>query len=60
VPAEIAVTPELQAQLRDPEFMKMIGKKGGKRRLKTMKKRARQQAASHAARMRWSKERIPA
>jgi hypothetical protein len=35
---------------------KMGGSKGGKRRAKTMKKRARQAAASHAARMRWAKK----
>lgn len=35
---------------------KMGGSKGGKRRLKTMKKRARQAVASHAARMRWAKQ----
>lgn len=55
----LQITPELQAQLEKREYMKMIGKrgasKGGKRRLKTMGKRARQRAASHAARMRWSR-----
>jgi hypothetical protein len=59
VPLEIEITSELQRQLERREYMKMIGKrggqKGGKRRLKTMKKRARQAAASHAARMRWRK-----
>jgi hypothetical protein len=49
-----------QPKNKDSEYMRMIGikgaSKGGKRRLKTMKKRARQAAASHAARMRWSKE----
>jgi hypothetical protein len=60
-PTKIEVTPELQAQLDRKEYMKMIGKrgghKGGKRRLKTMTARARQRAATHAARIRWSKER---
>lgn len=56
VPAALQITSDLQAQLRDSEFMKMIGKRGGKRRLKTMGKRARQRAASHAARMRWHRE----
>ncbi len=55
VPFQIQITPELQSKLRDPEFMKSIGKLGGKRRMKTMGKRARQRAASHAARVRWSK-----
>lgn len=59
VPIEIEITPELQAQIERREYMKMIGqrggRKGGKRRLKTMGKRARQRAASHAARMRWAK-----
>lgn len=36
-------------------YMKKIGKRGGKARLKTMSKRARQRIASHAARKRWSK-----
>lgn len=44
---------------RSLEFMKMLSKrgasKGGKRRAKLMSKRARQRAASHAARIRWSK-----
>lgn len=56
VPKIIQITPQLHRQLRDSMFMKSIGKKGGKRRLKTMGKRARQRAASHAARMRWDKE----
>ena len=34
---------------------KMGGSKGGKRRMKTMSRRARQRAATHAARMRWAK-----
>lgn len=37
---------------------KMGGSKGGKRRAKMMKKRARQAAATHAARMRWSKKNV--
>jgi hypothetical protein len=52
-------TAELQAKLELSERMKMLGKLGGKasakRRMKTMGKRARQRAASHAARIRWSK-----
>lgn len=48
----IQETQQLQRKLR----MQELGKKGGKRRLKTMGKRARQRAATHAARMRWSKE----
>jgi hypothetical protein len=55
VPAKLLITPELQAQFEKREFMKSIGKKGGKRRLKTMGKRARQRAASHAGRCRWAK-----
>ena len=59
VPTIIEITPDLQAQLERREYMKMIGKrggqKGGKRRMKTMSARARQRAASHAARMRWAK-----
>lgn len=55
VPVVLQITPDLQRQLRDSEFMRAIGKSGGKRRMKTMGKRARQRAASHAARMRWAK-----
>lgn len=55
VPAQIEITPELQAKLEKLEHMRAIGKKGGKRRLKTMGKRARQAQASHAARKRWGK-----
>jgi hypothetical protein len=58
-PIEIQITPELQAQIERREHMKKLGKrggqKGGKRRLETMGKRARQRAASHAARVRWSR-----
>ena len=59
MPTEFEITSQLQAQLQHREHMKRIGKlgapKGGKRRAKTMGKRARQRAASHAARARWSK-----
>ena len=55
VPTQIQVTPELQQQIGGSDYMREIGKKGGKRRMKTMGKRARQRAASHAARMRWAK-----
>jgi hypothetical protein len=47
---------EFKAKSARREHMKSIGAKGGKRRLKTMKKRARQQIASHAARARWAKQ----
>jgi hypothetical protein len=56
---EMPEVPNLQPQNRNSEYMKMIGKrgasKGGKRRMKTMGKRARQRIAAHAARIRWSK-----
>ena len=55
VPSEIQVTPEIRAQMEVSEKMSALGKRGGKRRLKTMGKRARQRIASHAARARWSK-----
>jgi hypothetical protein len=59
----VQIMPELQGQLEKREYMKRIGKlgasKGGKRRAKTMGKRARQRAAQHAARMRWSKSKSP-
>lgn len=48
-------SPQLQRKLRMQELGKRGGKIGGKRRLKTMSKRARQRAATHAARMRWAK-----
>lgn len=35
--------------------MQELGRKGGKRRMQTMSKRARQRIATHAARMRWAK-----
>lgn len=57
IPAVLLITPELQAQLTPEERMKIGAKHGGKRRAKLLGKRARQRAASHAARMRWSKER---
>lgn len=53
---EIQITPELSAQIGSPEWRKMRSKHGGKRRAKIMGKRARQRIATHAARMRWSKE----
>lgn len=55
VPAIIQIVPELQRQLVDLEHMKRIAKLGAKQRNRVMKKRARQRAASHAARMRWAK-----
>lgn len=55
VPAEIQITPEIQAKMELSEKMKALGKRGGKRRMKTMGKRARQAVATHAARMRWSR-----
>lgn len=55
VPAKIEVTLQLQQQLKGSEYMREIGKRGGKRRLKTMGKRARQRVAAHAARARWAK-----
>lgn len=59
VPGKIAVTPELQAHLERQEHMKTIAKSGGKRRAAVLGKRARQRIASHAARMRWAKEKSP-
>ena len=53
--AIVHITPELHRKLVDLKHMKRIAKLGAKRRNKVMKKRARQRAASHAARMRWSK-----
>jgi hypothetical protein len=55
VPKKLAVTPELKRQLVDLDHMKRIAKLGAKRRNKIMGKRARQRAASHAARIRWAK-----
>lgn len=57
-PQIIAISAE---QLEQKAQMQMWGQMGGKasgktRRAKAMKKRARQRVASHAARMRWGKE----
>ena len=53
-------TLQKQVSQRMKEIRKLVSKsalsKGGKRRMKMMKKRARQAMASHAARKRWSKE----
>jgi hypothetical protein len=57
VPTMVQITPELQRKLVDRDHMKRIGKMGAKRRNKIMGKRARQRAASHAARMRWTAKR---
>jgi hypothetical protein len=55
VPAIFQITPELERKLVDLDHMKRIAKMGVKRRNKIMGKRARQRAASHAARIRWAK-----
>lgn len=52
---EMQETAISQPQNRNSEYMKSLGKLGGKRRMKTMGKRARQRIASHAARARWSR-----
>lgn len=53
-------TLDFQAKLALSERMKQLSKlgasKGGKRRMKMMKKRAMQRHQSHAARKRWAKE----
>lgn len=63
VPAVLQITAEVQREMRKKRMQelgsiggKKGGSKGGKRRLKTMGKRARQRAATHAARIRWSKD----
>jgi hypothetical protein len=48
-------SPETQRKLRMQELGKRGGKIGGKRRMKTMSKRARQRVATHAARVMWFK-----
>lgn len=63
VPAILPITLDLQAKLELRERMRMLGKlgaakgasKGGKRRAKMLKKKDRQEIASHAARIRWAK-----
>ena len=59
---EIRITPDLQAQIEAVNgtngqlSMKQIwGSMGGKRRAKRLKKRVRQQIATHAARKRWDR-----
>lgn len=63
IAAEVQENPAPQPVYRSREFMKRISKlgasKGGKRRAQTMSKRARQRAATHAARMRWAKAKCP-
>lgn len=58
-PEIFKITPELKAKMEHTEHMRMLGKLGGKasakKRMRTMGKRARQRAASHAARIRWAK-----
>lgn len=48
-------SPEIRAQLELKQRMSELGKRGAKRRMQTTSKRARQRAASHAARKRWAK-----
>ncbi len=62
VPQMLQITSEIDIELRKKRMQelgskggKIGGAKGGKRRLRTMGKRARQRAASHAARKRWEK-----
>lgn len=59
MPLVMPERPAPQHKVGSAEFMKRIGQmgasKGGKRRAKVMKKRARQRAAQHAARKRWGK-----
>lgn len=55
VPVIMQITPELKEQLSPKERMIEGAKRGGKRRLKTMGKRARRHAAQFAARVRWNR-----
>ena len=52
IPLSIVESHETQAR---KQRMQELGRKGGKRRMKTMTRRARQRVAAHAARMRWAK-----
>lgn len=57
VPMALPVTPALGRLLRNPEWMREIGMKGGKSRLNTMSPRKRRMIAKRAANTRWNRER---
>jgi hypothetical protein len=56
VPLQIAVTPQLQAQLRDSSYMRKIGLRGAAVRNYRLSARRRKMIAKQAARARWAKE----
>lgn len=55
VPATIQITPELQAHLRDPMFMRMIGLQGNIKRNQRLSPWKRRVLARRAANARWNK-----
>ncbi len=55
VPAEIAITPEMQAQLRRPEYMREIGLRGNIRRNAKLSKWKKRVLARRAAKARWAR-----
>lgn len=55
VPAEIAITPEIQAQLRRPEYMREIGLRGNVKRNANLSKWKRSVLARRAAKARWAR-----
>lgn len=55
VPLQIAVTPALQRLLRNPEWMREIGVRGGNERAAKLSAFRRRQIAKRAAKARWSK-----
>lgn len=57
VPAEIAITPELQGILRRPEYMREIGLRGNIKRNATLSGWKRKVLARRAAKARWRKQR---
>lgn len=59
VPALVQITPELQAQLRDPMFMRMIGLQGNIARNKRLSPWKRRVLARRAAKARWEKVSAP-
>lgn len=55
VPATMQITPELQAQLRDPTFMRSIGLRGNLKRNERLSPWKRRVLARRAAKARWDK-----
>ncbi len=55
VPAEIAITPEIQAILRRPEYMRQLGLRGNIKRNARLSKWKKSVLARRAAKARWAR-----